>query len=1320
VAQANAPAFTRQGTNQTAQVLGYFRAGDPGDVFWLGNLSEATQIRMAYRLPGTSMLVGIAEVLDNSGAVVASAAAGETNLNYTVPMAQGGAYYVRMRAQAGTTGLFSQYLLSIELSDLLPPAIVADSLPAEGTTSLALFDRFTLTFSEDLLASSVNAADTFDLRAAGADGLFDTVDDLLVGVTVSPAYSSGLTANFTISGGALQPGLYRFIARTTLQDRAGNSLASAWTRQFVIGQVAGFNTELEPNNTRETATALAMMSTQPNLISGAGRGYLANGSDVDFYRFEALAGDVMVLAAENPGNPGSSGLSFILYDPAGAQLFSLTAAANGLLQTPPLLLTNSGTYAVRVAPYYSYYSEHRLRVSLYRNNLPTEIEANNTLATANPLSFTTNGTSRSAVAAGYLQLGTDLDYFNLGIVEAGKTIFLGSRQPASSPLVPVVSVYDANGVYLPEAGSGRPSDGVAEVRIQQTGVCYALIRPGAGSAGLMSEYLLDVLILPTEDVVFPNLQVTSLDLPVTTGLRSGEPFTFAFTVANVGSLATPGGLWFDRVVLSTDPLVDENDLVLGLYQHNGVLAPGQSYSVTNTVNLPDGISGDFYLVAKADHTDTVNEFLLEGDNETATENPLAISLADYADLRVENLLLAGPDGNQTYTLTWDTFNRGTAPAPPGFKDRVRVRNQTTATTVFDQAYPAPASLAPNASLPRQAIFTASTAGTYLVEVTTDSDQQVFEYDSNGHGSAELNTVTTNFAITQWFVLALNSAPPGAGTLTGAGTYPAGTLVTVTATPITNQAPYSFQNWVEGGVVRSANSSYSFILNKDTALTAVFGLPAFQLAASNYPAGAGTVLGTGVYSWGSTNLITAQPAFGYKFSHWTENGLTLSSNPVLTVVLYSNRLFGAHYAEAHLQHVVTAATLPPGLATVTGTGTFTNGQSTTLTAPAAVTNTPPDYYAFKRFTLSGATVSTNASFVKTFATTDPTNLHYVAEYEFVDRTPPVLASITATANVASAVITWSTTEPTTGRIAYGTNSSYGLTNSTSLLRTNHSFLLSGLLPATLYHYRVYATDAAGNEAFSGDLTFTTLAPPDLIAGAVATPAAAQAGTLIPLTFVISNTGPGAAIGPWQNAVLLASSPEGAGAISLGAVSFNPGAGGIAPGASLNVTQQVIVPSVGTGPRYFGVQVDSGNQIFELVETNNTAFSTAPLNIIATDLRVARISAPASAAFGDTLQLEFVVTNSGTAPAAVSWTDRVYLSTASNTLQTLLAGVPAPVVPLGPGGSYTNLVPVTLPLAAGQTPGGFYLVVAADQGNAVAESDEGNNLASVALTVSLPPL
>ncbi len=104
------------------------------------------------------------------------------------------------------------------------------------------------------------------------------------------------------------------------------------------------------------------------------------------------------------------------------------------------------------------------------------------------------------------------------------------------------------------------------------------------------------------------------------------------------------------------------------------------------MSLPDGISGSFYVIVKADYTDTVNEFLLEGDNETATENPITIALADYPDLKIEDFNLTGPDGSQTYTVSWKTFNRGAASAPAGFKDRIRVRNQTTATTVFDQTY----------------------------------------------------------------------------------------------------------------------------------------------------------------------------------------------------------------------------------------------------------------------------------------------------------------------------------------------------------------------------------------------------------------------------------------------------------------------------------------------------------------------------------------------------------------------------------------------------------------------------------------------------------
>src|SRR6185295_2507417 len=45
-----------------------------------------------------------------------------------------------------------------------------------------------------------------------------------------------------------------------------------------------------------------------------------------------------------------------------------------------------------------------------------------------------------------------------------------------------------------------------------------------------------------------------------------------------------------------------------------------------------------------------------------------------------------------------------------------------------------------------------------------------------------------------------------------------------------------------------------------------------------------------------------------------------------------------------------------------------------------------------------------------------------------------------------------------------------------LVTAHSQGLSGLVPATLYHYRVKSRDAAGNLAVSGDFTLTTAAPP----------------------------------------------------------------------------------------------------------------------------------------------------------------------------------------------------------------------------------------------------
>ncbi|MEJ5239195.1 MAG: CARDB domain-containing protein, partial [Limisphaera sp.] len=1235
---------------------------------------------------------------------------------------QGGVTWVALAPSgAAEAGLAAQYLLQVRLADAYPPEVVADSLPPQGTQVTGLLDRFSLTFSEDLEPATVNDAGSYELRGAGPDGLMNTADDRLWTVTPATAYSSGTTVQYIVQDAPLIPDLYQFTATTALRDRAGRPLAAPWTRQFAVVQIQGFSTEQEPNNSYATGSPVIVTNTQPGLFSGGGRGFLRNNSDVDFWRFEALAGDVVVIAAEIPGNPANSGLNFVLFGPNGGQWGFWNAANNGLLQTAPLVLTNSGTYAVRVGVNWGYYAEYRVRISLYRDGLPVELEPNNSLGTATALAFVTNGTSRSAMAAGYVDTDADLDYFHLGTVPAGHTVFLRTRLPGSSPLVPVVSLYRQDGTYVAEAAGGRPGDGVAEVRIEQTAAYVALVRALAGSSGLMSEYVLDVLVVPTAEVIFPNLQVVRLEVPVTSGLRSGDAFSFTYAVTNVGSQATQVGSWFDRVVLSADAKMDDGDVALAVVARTGVLQPGEGYLVNRTVNLPDGIEGTFYLIVKADYTDTVNEFLLEGDNETATEQPVQIALADYPDLRIEDLQLAGPDGTGTYRLGWSTVNRGSGTAAGGFSDRVRVRNQTTATTLLETSYSVATNLAPGAGITREISFTATQPGFYLVEVLADAEGRLFEHDGTSHASAEANNlVQTNFTITQIYTLGLQVVPAGAGTVSGAGQYPAGTLVTVRAAPVTNVAPYLFLHWAEGGVIRSTSAEYSFNLTTNTLLTAVFGLPQFNLEASNAPPGAGLVLGTGRFAWGSTNTLTAQPAFGYRFSHWSENGSIVSTNPLLTVILYSNRLFVAHYAEAHLIHVVTTATSPEGLAVVTGAGLYTNGQTGSFSAPLTVTNDPPDYYVFRRFLLNGEVYTTNASFQKVFATTDPTNMHFVAVYERVDATPPVLGPIQVTPGVVTATIAWSNSEPVTARVLYGTTTAYGLTNAVGQFRTNHSFVLTGLSPATTYHFRVLVTDAAGNSTSSADATFTTLSPPDLIPGAVRLPSSAQPGTMVPLVFTITNAGPGGARGPWHNLVLISPNPDGSGAAPLGAVAYDPGPAGLAAGAAITVTQQVIVPAVGTGPRWFGIQLDSGNVLFETSETNNTAFADTPLNIIATDLRVARVAGPASATFGQTISVTYVITNAGSAAALVSWSDRIDLSTASNGVGTLLGTAAATTVPLAAGASYTNTVQVTLPLAAGAQPGQFHLVVWADHTDAVPESNENNNRASAALSVALPPL
>jgi peroxiredoxin len=96
-------------------------------------------------------------------------------------------------------------------------------------------------------------------------------------------------------------------------------------------------------------------------------------------------------------------------------------------------------------------------------------------------------------------------------------------------------------------------------------------------------------------------------------------------------------------------------------------------------------------------------------------------------------------------------------------------------------------------------------------------------------------------------------------------------------------------------------------------------------------------------------------------------------------------------------------------------------------------------------------------------------------EEVKQVPLLLSAIMASNPTQStALVTWQSNQPATSQVEYGTTESYGsITTPDTRLATGHSVTLTGLSPATTYHFRVRSKGSAGNEIISeGGRTFTT--------------------------------------------------------------------------------------------------------------------------------------------------------------------------------------------------------------------------------------------------------
>ena len=285
-------------------------------------------------------------------------------------------------------------------------------------------------------------------------------------------------------------------------------------------------------------------------------------------------------------------------------------------------------------------------------------------------------------------------------------------------------------------------------------------------------------------------------------------------------------------------------------------------SVTANFQLSDtGTSGPNIRI-EDDATAATGLCLYDGviSTNSSASNGKVINLANASGKAIE-WRVATPSGGD-YSLNWRYVNSSNSNAYSMklvingiVSDTALPFSQTANSTTFSNTGKVVVLTAGNNSIRLETTASAATADIDWLEITGSSPSA-----ANCSGS-----VVT-------YTLAAAAVPVTGGSVSGAGNYVAGTIVTLTATP---SSGYIFTGW--SGDVTGTNGSISVTMNGNKTVTANFVTAAYTLTGVASPAHGGTVSGSGVFSAGSTTALTATAAPGYIFTGWSGD-LSGTTNP----------------------------------------------------------------------------------------------------------------------------------------------------------------------------------------------------------------------------------------------------------------------------------------------------------------------------------------------------------------------------------------------------------------------------------------------------------
>ena len=226
-----------------------------------------------------------------------------------------------------------------------------------------------------------------------------------------------------------------------------------------------------------------------------------------------------------------------------------------------------------------------------------------------------------------------------------------------------------------------------------------------------------------------------------------------------------------------------------------------------------------------------------------------------------------------------------------------------------------------------------------------------------------------------YVVTVNAEPAtGASSLSGAGKYAAGSVITLSQTTADD---YHFDYWTLNGQEYATTASFNYTVGDSTVhFVAHYTYTApptpeeqqVGISVTADPVTGGTVSGSGVYTSGHYATISAQANtnYGWAFDYWTKDGAYFSSNAIVSYQVGTEPAeFVAHFtytefdpltpSEPIAKYRVYTSALPEGIATTTGSGSYNLGST------AAISTTTPSGWQFLYWTLNGHVYSNALSF-----------------------------------------------------------------------------------------------------------------------------------------------------------------------------------------------------------------------------------------------------------------------------------------------------------------------------------------------------------------------